>query len=795
MDTMLEQVLILLNSETGSLAYHLVLAFSIIGALALTQGQWEHNPSPRTKRNLIGLSLLLGMQLLLFVGAGLAWQGVIPGETLLPPLDRAVTLISLVLIVWLWAFPLPSSSADMGTLLLVFLILTGSVFSTLWWSAQAEGALFNGSLSDTLMQVGALLVLFMGCLVLILRRPPGWQMGLPMLLLLAAGPIAHFILLPYGENYPSIIRLTQMAAYPFLLVLPRYVDLPSTPDSKNKTPRSETDRQDTTAVQTQFNTQLWESLLQLFAESEPESAQNLVTAALAKSMQADVCLLLEPPNPHGVIHVRSAYNRQQNQYLGPAVLEGQSVPMLASAFKLGRVRRLSSQSESPDSKTLARFLNVGKTGNILFVPVLSDDGTPQTSVALMSPYTQRVWTSDQQSFLGLLAKVLFQYLKRSQEMADLQDQLQHSKQAERRANEQTQQAREKTQKLRDKLAVLEEGKQRDAAQIASMAALAAAQDAAQRSIDDLMQENDALKKFLNQAAEDSEPDSKPLEGELRLALEEVAYLTAALELAEKKFSEMPAQEPQGKAASPDQVQVDEILEIAQDLRQPLSSVVGYADFLLGESIGILGAKQRKFLERIKKSTERMEKLVDDLVQKVSPQSNAGHLELEEIDLGALIQSVLEDSGEINAEKQLSVTAELPDQGISIYSDQQSLQKIFTELLHNAGAVTPEGGQISVSARLEHSDTEDDYALIQVADQGGGIEPQDLARVFLARDAEDRIQGIASDNGYDLSSVKALVEVLGGRTWVDSMPGQGATFSVLLPVSSTLDNKNGGGGLW
>ena len=58
------------------------------------------------------------------------------------------------------------------------------------------------------------------------------------------------------------------------------------------------------------------------AESEPESVRNLVTASLAKSMQADICLLLEPPNPDGVIQVRSAYNRHQNQYLGSATLEG-----------------------------------------------------------------------------------------------------------------------------------------------------------------------------------------------------------------------------------------------------------------------------------------------------------------------------------------------------------------------------------------------------------------------------------------------------------------------------------------
>ncbi len=127
---------------------------------------------------------------------------------------------------------------------------------------------------------------------------------------------------------------------------------------------------------------------------------------------------------------------------------------------------------------------------------------------------------------------------------------------------------------------------------------------------------------------------KPLGGELRLALEEIALLRTAVAEAENEIANL---EVNPVDASPSSEQLATIQSISQDLRQPLSSIVGYTDLLLGELIGILGATQRKYLERIKLSTERFSRLIDDLVQTSMVESNPTRIEREEIDVCAVIQ--------------------------------------------------------------------------------------------------------------------------------------------------------------
>jgi signal transduction histidine kinase len=102
------------------------------------------------------------------------------------------------------------------------------------------------------------------------------------------------------------------------------------------------------------------------------------------------------------------------------------------------------------------------------------------------------------------------------------------------------------------------------------------------------------------------------------------------------------------------------------------------------------------------------------------------------------------------------------------------------LLQNAGSITPEGGEMGITARLESSENKLDFVLVQVSDRGGGIALQDIPKVFTARSNTVEIQGLGKNN-VDFLRLKTLIEVLGGRTWVDSEPGQGATFSILLPA--------------
>ena len=101
-----------------------------------------------------------------------------------------------------------------------------------------------------------------------------------------------------------------------------------------------------------------------------------------------------------------------------------------------------------------------------------------------------------------------------------------------------------------------------------------------------------------------------LEKELRITLEDTARLQNQLAEANMKILEL----EKGEKSERSNEQAEVVASISQELRQPMSSIVGYTDLLLGESVGILGALQRKFVERVKASTERIGSLIDDLIQ-------------------------------------------------------------------------------------------------------------------------------------------------------------------------------------
>ena len=144
-----------------------MLAFSIATALQISYGYWRSTASPQARRLVVGLGLLLGLRLALWISAGLGWQGLFNATQVLPPLEQAVNLLSLLVIVWLWAFPEPSRYADLATALVGLLIVTLSILGILWLASAPESQSFNGSLLDTINNVAALVLIGSGALILI----------------------------------------------------------------------------------------------------------------------------------------------------------------------------------------------------------------------------------------------------------------------------------------------------------------------------------------------------------------------------------------------------------------------------------------------------------------------------------------------------------------------------------------------------------------------------------------------------------------------------------------------------
>jgi signal transduction histidine kinase len=786
MGNWLEQVLKLLSTETGSLTYHLVLSFSVAGALQLVLNQGAQGATARWRRTLLGLGVLLALQLALFAISGLSWQAILSGEQLLPPLDRAFSLLSLIIIVWLWCYPDPAPLADAGTLLLGLLAAAAAVMGVLWWPVQPVDLAFNHTSADIAAQFIGLAILLFGVLALLARKPEGWGYGLAMFLCIATGIGLHLLLVPSGGDYAIAIRLGQMIAYPFLLLLAQRF-----PVVVERGPAAgETEQTTAPAAQDQTglpgDAQTWQALYELAGKDDPDQIARGSAALLAQTLGADLCLLLAAPDENGKIAVRSAYDLNAKRYLEPVALDGRLLPAIYSAMRMGRARRLPENSATSDLAELARSLGVERTGNLLLSPVLDPDGKLVASLLLLSPVTAKDWGPGEIAALGMLSKLLVQFLQRSQEMIAFKQDLVQSRQKVRLAQEQAQQAVEDRQKLGDQLAVLQENARRDHLQLVALTAVGAAHEATQKTLAELKAENEQLKEAALLTERSLGAKAQSLEGELRLALQEIALLQQSMAEADEWISSVRPGQPQAASTG---VQLASIVAIAQDMRQPLSSVVGYIDVLLGESIGILGANQRRYLERMRISTDRINRLIDDLVQAASPDSNATHLDIEEVDLGQVLQRAATENNRLLQNRRITLRLDLPSQPLRISSDRHALKQVFGQLLNNAGSASPQGGAVSVKVRMEVSESDVDYVLVQVADSGDGIAAHDLISVFSGQPGAAPIEGLGS-SGAELSRVKTLVEALGGRTWVDSEPGNGAIFSVLLPVALLQESGNG-----
>ncbi|MBS1250675.1 MAG: Adaptive-response sensory-kinase SasA [Chloroflexi bacterium] len=212
-------------------------------------------------------------------------------------------------------------------------------------------------------------------------------------------------------------------------------------------------------------------------------------------------------------------------------------------------------------------------------------------------------------------------------------------------------------------------------------------------------------------------------------------------------------------------------------------MVGYTDILLAESIGIIGTLQRQFLERIRASAERISVLLNTVIEEAAIDIDSLSLTPSAVNLSqAIDHSITEISDQIR-EKRISMRVDLTNKKLNLHMDQDSLHQILLILLKNASSATHPEGEILIRARDYDVRSEQEFALIQIADQGGGIPADELPRVFShLYNNHASIEGVGV-KGVELSIVKTLVEAQQGRIWADSEEDVGATFSLLLPLAS------------
>jgi signal transduction histidine kinase len=298
----------------------------------------------------------------------------------------------------------------------------------------------------------------------------------------------------------------------------------------------------------------------------------------------------------------------------------------------------------------------------------------------------------------------------------------------------------------------------------------------------------ALKAMIDDLTE----ERSDLEHKLLQAQSEVRTLEESLGQAEAKLKKsVPV--PTSTPLSPSETEV--MLSIAQELRTPMSSIEGYIDLLLGESVGILGELQRRFLGRVKANADRLGALLEDFIRVTALDTGQLSLAPENVDMLDVIDDAITATRAQFREKGITLKMDLPESLPLIHADRDALQQIVIQLLSNAYLASPTDSAVALQARHERNyklperngsiETKADVIYLAVRDTGGGIPPEEQMRVFsrLYRADNPLIQGLG-DTGVGLSIARALTEVHGGRIWLESTPGVGSTFKVVIPLDNT-----------
>jgi PAS domain S-box-containing protein len=216
-------------------------------------------------------------------------------------------------------------------------------------------------------------------------------------------------------------------------------------------------------------------------------------------------------------------------------------------------------------------------------------------------------------------------------------------------------------------------------------------------------------------------------------------------------------------------------QVSHELRTPLTSLMGYAELLEDHVGGTLTDEQTKFVKQIERSTLRLQRLVDDLLDFARIEAGTFRLNLEDHDMVAKVEEITESLALQAQEAGLQVLTELPKEPVPLRMDPVRVGQVLINLLTNAIKFTPRGGRVAVRV-CPLGDT----VRCEVADNGPGIAPEDHAKLFV-RFSQLAAGARQGGTGLGLSICKALVDAHGGRIGVESHAGDGATFWFELPT--------------
>ena len=239
---------------------------------------------------------------------------------------------------------------------------------------------------------------------------------------------------------------------------------------------------------------------------------------------------------------------------------------------------------------------------------------------------------------------------------------------------------------------------------------------------------------------------------------EIEHKSAQLEVANKHKSEF-------------------LANMSHELRTPLNAIIGFSEVLIDKMFGELNEKQADYLNDIHESGKHLLSLINDILDLSKIEAGRMELEISSFHLPSAISNAMTLVRERAQRHSIALGQEVDPRLGEFQADERKFKQILLNLLSNAVKFTPDGGRVDVCAKRDTTNVE-----IAVRDTGVGIAPDDQGALFeefkqVGRDYTRKAEG----TGLGLALTKRFVELHGGEIRVDSAPGKGSTFTVLLPL--------------
>lgn len=229
----------------------------------------------------------------------------------------------------------------------------------------------------------------------------------------------------------------------------------------------------------------------------------------------------------------------------------------------------------------------------------------------------------------------------------------------------------------------------------------------------------------------------------------------------------------------EQLKSNFVSTVSHELRTPLVAIDKSISMILGKEAGELSATQEQFLSIAQRNLERLATLINDLLDLAKLEQKKMELRQEKISIESVINECIETLNTWAKTKSISIKKKIQEGLPEANIDPLRINQVLINLLGNAVKFTPANGDIFVEARLSE---EESAIQVSVEDTGIGIAKEDIPKVFdKFYQAGERFSTDISGTGLGLSIAKEIVELHGGRIWVESEKGNGAKFIFTIPL--------------